>query len=166
MTPRNAAEIALGVIGVWLIVSRVPELGVTVAFYVREPDESIPWFLVVHLGLVIVCGLGLWLLRHRIASWLVPEPQADLSDSVAGLQAAAFSVIGLFMLAEGLAGLLAQLITSVTDVGGSLNGGFAGPLAKIAVGLPLFLGARGLATIWQSLRTAGLPRGDRGAGAA
>ncbi len=68
MNPRNAAEIALGVAGVWLIVSRIPDLGVSLAFLPREADGSLPWFVIVHVGLVIVCGIGLLLSRPRIAS--------------------------------------------------------------------------------------------------
>ena len=166
MNSRNAAEIALGVAGVWLIVSRIPELGVSLVYSALEPDGSVPWFPLVHVGLVIVCGLGLLLLRHRIASWLVPTPQPDFSGSVAGLQAAAFSVVGLFLLAQGLADLLARLTRSIADSGNASLDRLGGPLAQIAVGLALFLGARGLATIWQSLRTAGRQSGDRGAGAA
>ena len=166
MNPRNAAEIALGVAGVWLIVSRLPEFGVSLVAHLWSPDGSVPWFVLVHLGVVIGCGLGLLFLRHRIAAWLVPMPQPDLRASVSGLQAAAFSVVGLSLLAEGLAELLAQLTLSATELGGSSWGRFAGSLAQIAVGLGLFLGARGLVGVWRSLRTAGLPSEDRDAGAA
>ena len=166
MNSRNAAEIALGVAGVWLIVSRLPDLGLSLVFSPRQPDGSFSWLLLVSVGFVILCGLGLVLLRHRIASWLVPMPQPDLTVSVAGLQAVAFSVVGVFLLAEGLSGFLAQLTVSVSDVWKSSVEQFAVPLAQAAVGLALFLGARRLATIWQSLRTAGRPSGDRDEGAA
>jgi hypothetical protein len=165
MNPRNAAEIALGVAGVWLIVSRLPEFGVSLVAPLWSPDGSVPWFVLVHLGVVIGCGLGLLFLRHRIAAWLVPMPQPDLRASVSGLQAAAFAVVGLFLLGQGLAELLAQLTLSAAEAGGWSLGRFAGSLAQIAVGVGLFLGARGLAGVWQSLRTAGLPNGDRDTGA-
>jgi hypothetical protein len=166
MNPRNAAEVALGVAGVWLIVSRMPELGLSLVFTPRQPDGSFSWIVLLLIGLVILCGLGLVLLRHRIASWLVPMPQPDLSGSVAGIQAVAFSVVGVFLLAHGFAGLLAQLAMLVSDTWGSSVERLATPLAQVAVGLALFLGARRLATIWQSLRTAGRPTGDRDGGAA
>jgi hypothetical protein len=166
MNPRNAAEIALGVAGVWLIVSRLPELGVSLVASIKNPNGSVPWFVLVHLGVMIGCGLGLVFLRHRIAAWLVPMPEPDLKESVAGLQAAAFSVVGLFLLAQGLAEFLARLTVSASDPGVSSAERFAGPLAQTLVGLALFLGTRGLVGIWQSLRTAGLSSRDRGAGAA
>ena len=166
MNSRNAAEIALGVAGVWLIASRLPELGLSLVFTPRQPDGSLSWILILSVGLVVLCGLGLVLLRHRIASWLVPMPQADLKVSAPGLQAAAFSVIGVFLLAQGLTGFLAQLTISVADVWDSSLERFAAPLAQVAIGLALFLGARRLATVWQSLRSAGLPSGDKDGGAA
>jgi hypothetical protein len=82
------------VAGVWLIVSRLPEFGVSLVAPLWSPDGSVPWFVLVHLGVVIGCGLGLLFLRHRIAAWLVPMPQPDLRASVSGLQAAAFAVVG------------------------------------------------------------------------
>jgi hypothetical protein len=160
MNPRNAAEIALGVAGLWLIVSQIPDLGVSLAFSPREPDGSLPWFVIVHVGLVIVCGIGLLLLRRRIASWLVPESQPDLGGSAAAFQAAAFSVVGVFLLAKGLADFLAQLTLSVPEGGGWSFDRVARPLAQVTVGLGLFLGARGVAAMWQSLRTAGRASGD------
>ena len=166
MSPRNAAEIALGVAGVWLIVSRSPDLGVSLAYSVIESDGSVPWFVLVHVGLVIMFGLGLVLLRHRIAAWLVPISQPDLSGSVAGLQAAAFSVVGVFLLAQGLAGSLARALGDLFRLPDLSVQPLALPLAQIVVGLAVFLGARSLVNIWQSLRTAGRPNGDGDAGSA
>ena len=166
MNSRHAAEIALGVAGVWLIVSRTPELGLGLVFSPRQPDGSLSWIAIVAVGLVILCGLGLVLLRHRIAAWLVPMPQPDLGGSAAGVQAVAFSVVGVFLLAHGLAGFLAHLAMLVSDTWGSSVERLAPPLAEIAVGLALFVGSRRLAAVWQSLRTAGPPSGDKDDGAA
>lgn len=166
MNPRTAAEIALGVAGVWLILSRLPELGVSFAFSPAEPDRLLRWVGIVHFGLVAVCGLSLVLLRRPLASWLVPMTEPGFTGSVSGLQAAAFSVVGLLLLAEGLADFLARLAWRSLSLDGTPSiEQFALPLAQIAVGLAVFLGARGLVRIWQSLRTAGRPNGDRERGA-
>ena len=162
MNPRNAAEIALGVAAVWLIVSRIPELVMSLAFLPAGPDGLFRWIGVVHAGLVVLCGLGLAHLRRRIASWLVPVAQPDLTGPIAGFQSAAFSVIGVILVADGLSDLFHQLAISTLNVGRPS----AGPLARIAVGLALFVGARGIVAIWQSLRTAGLPSRDRDDGGA
>jgi hypothetical protein len=58
------------------------------------------------------------------------------------------------LLARGLSDLLAQLALSTSSDGRALSGGYATPLAQIVVGLALFLGARALAGMWQSLRPA------------
>jgi len=166
MNSRHAAEIALGVAGIWLIVSRTPELGLSLVFSPRQPDGSLSWIAIVAVGLVILCGLGLVLLRQRIAAWLVPMPQADLGGAAAGIQAVAFSVVGVFLLAHGLAGFLAHLAMLISEARNSSVERLAVPLAEIAVGLALFVGSRRLAAVWQSLRTLGLPGGDKGDGAA
>jgi hypothetical protein len=166
MNPRSAAEIAFGVAGVWLIVSRIPDFGVSLAFSLAGPDGLLRWLGVVHVGLVAVCGLGLVLLRRRLASWLVPMAQPDLTGPIAGFQAAAFSVIGLLLVARGLSDFLARLAVSVSGAWRPSFEEFVRPLAQIAVGLGLFLGARGFVTIWQSLRVAGRPRGETDDGVA
>jgi len=165
MNPRNVAEIALGVAGIWLIASRLPEVGLSLVFTPRDPDGSLSWIGLVSVGLVILCGLGLILLRHRLASWLVPMPQPELTGPLAALQAVAFSIVGVFLLARGLAGFLARLAMSVSGAWGSPVERFALPLAEGAVGLALFLGSRRLANIWQSLRS-GRSNGGVSGGAA
>jgi hypothetical protein len=155
MNPRNAAEVAFGVAGIWLIVSRMPHILVSLAFSPADPRGIGRWFGLLHFGLVAGCGLGLLLLRHRLASWLVPVPQPALSGSVPGLQAAAFSVVGLLMAAHGLAELLARLATSLPIHERVSFLRFATPLSQLVVGLAVFVGARGLVSIWQSGRTAG-----------
>ena len=117
------------------------------------------------LSVVILCGLGLVLLRHRIAAWLVPVPQPELGSSAAGVQAVAFSVVGVFLLAHGLAGFLAHLAMLVSEAWGSSVELLAAPIAEIAVGAAVFVGSRRLAAVWQSLRTAAVPSRDRDDGA-
>jgi hypothetical protein len=167
MNSRHTAEIALGVAGVWLIASRMPELGLSVVFSLRDHDGSLNWIVAVSFGAVILFGLGLILLRHRIASWLVPIPEQELKGSAADLQAVAFSVMGVFLLVRGLADFLARLSVSLPGVWGSSSERFAAPLAQVAVGLALFVGSRRLAASWRSLRTGGFPsRGKDDDGAA
>jgi hypothetical protein len=166
MNPRSAAAIALGVAGIWLIVSRIPEIALTLVFSPAEPDGILRWLGPIQFGVVAGCGLALVLLRHRLASWLVPTAQPDLTGSAPELQAAAFSVVGLLLLARGFADGVAQLAMSVANAERASFAQLASPLVQIAVGLALFIGARNLVTVWQSLRTAGQSRsgGDGGGG--
>jgi hypothetical protein len=148
MNPRSAAEVAFGVAGIWLMVSRIPGILLSLAPSPAEPVGVVRWFGLLHFGLVAGCGLGLLLLRHRLATWLVPLPQPALSGSVPDIQAAAFSVVGLLMAAHGLAELLARLVMSTSIVERSSFWRLATPLVQLVVGLAVFFGARGVVTIW------------------
>jgi hypothetical protein len=152
MNPRSAAEVALGVAGIWLMVSRVPELGLNLALWPVGPDGVLHWVGVIHFALVAVCGFGLLHFRRRLAAWLVPIAEPDAPAPVAGLQAAAFSVVGVVLLGYGLAELLGRLAVSLWSPGHIPLDWLAIATAQIAVGLVLFLGARGLAQIWTALQ--------------
>jgi hypothetical protein len=96
--------------------------------------------------------LGLLLLRHSIAARLVPTEEPDLTGSVSGLQAAAFAVIGVVLVARGLADVLGRLVMAISYSGPISVSWFAPGVAQVIVGLTLFLGARGLVTVWHSIR--------------
>jgi hypothetical protein len=154
MNPRSVAEVAFGVAGVWLMVSRIPDFGLNLALWPVGPDGVLHWVGVIHFALVVICGIGLLRFRRALAGWLVPMPEPDAGDSVAGLQAAAFSIVGVVLLAQGLAELLGRLAVSLGSPGHIPLNWLAIAMAQIAVGLLLFLGARGLAQIWRALRRA------------
>ena len=152
MNAREVAEAALGTAGIWLIVSRIPDFGLNIALWPVGPDGVLHWVGVIHFALWLGCGLALILLRRRIASWLVPSSPSELTAPVAGLQAAAFSVVGLVLLARGLADLLGRLAMSVTYPDRMTVEWLAAALAEIAIGLAVFLGARGLVRLWHAVR--------------
>ena len=152
MNAREVAAAALGTAGIWLIVSRIPDFGVNLALWPLGPDGVVHWVGVIHFLLWFGCGLGLILLRRRMASWLVPSPQSELTAPVAGLQAAAFSVVGLVLLAHGVADLLGRLAMSVTYPDRMTLDWLAAGLAEIMIGLAVFLGARGLVRLWHAIR--------------
>jgi hypothetical protein len=143
MNSREAAETALGVAGIWLIVSRIPDFGTSLVLWPVGPDGTLHWIGVIHFVLVAGSGLGLLLFRHRIASWLVAQP-AELSGSTVGVQAAAFSVVGVAL------GRLAMALPSWSGV--SLTW-LAVAIAQTLVGLGLFYGAGRLAAFWQRRAT-------------
>jgi hypothetical protein len=151
MSHRSGAEVALGIAGIWLMVSRIPELGLNLALWPVGPDGVLHWVGVIHFALVAVCGLGLLLLRRRVAAWLVPVPDPVVETPVAGLQAAAFSVVGVILLGYGLAELLGRLAVSLWSPGHIPFDWLAISIAQIGVGLALFLGAGGLARLWRLL---------------
>jgi hypothetical protein len=152
MSSRSATEVALGVAGIWLMVSRIPEFGTSLALWPVGPDGTLHWVGVIHFTLVVGCGLGLLSLRRSIAARLVPGEESDLTGSVSGLQAAAFAVIGVVLVARGLADVLGRLVMAISYSGPISVSWFAPGVAQVIVGLALFLGARGLVTVWHSIR--------------
>jgi len=152
MNSREAAETALGVAGIWLIVSRIPDFGTSLVLWPVGPDGTLHWIGVIHFVLVAGSGLGLLLFRHRIASWLVAQP-AELSGSTVGVQAAAFSVVGVALLAHGLADLLGRLAMALPSWSGVSLTWLAVAIAQTLVGLGLFYGAGRLAAFWQRRAT-------------
>jgi hypothetical protein len=160
VNPRSGVETALGVAGIWLMVSRIPEFGTSLALWPVGPDGTLHWVGVIHFTLVVGCGLGLLLLRRSIAARLIPAEQPDLTGSVPGLQAAAFSVIGVVLFARGLADLLGRVVMAVSYSGPISVSWFAPAVAQMIVGVGLFLGARGLVSLWHSVRRTAHRQGD------
>lgn len=144
-----------------------------------------PW-----LAAVVVVSLG------TIALWLVVKP-TTLSQRLFGriatgdgaksalIQAIAFSVLGLVMVVHVLPDIAEQtslssrteslfgLTSSTTGFGDYWTWPSAANFVRLAVGILLFAGGGALASLWQRLRTAGVPnatprrrvRGAEGEGA-
>ena len=165
MNSRHGAEIALGVAGVWLIASRLPEIVMTVVISLTQRNDGQRWMAMAAVGLTILCAAGLVLLRHRIAAWLVPTPQPVSGGTATGTQAIAFSVLAVFLVARGVTHFLG-LAMSRSDAGVWQIERLATTVVEIAIGVALFVGSRRLAATWESLRTVGLRGGEpRDAGA-
>jgi hypothetical protein len=159
MTLRKATETALGFAGVWLIASRVPDVVVSLVFAQGQASDVL--LMLADLGLITAVGVGLIIYRRRLAQWLAPADELASIDSVAVLQAAAISVIGVLLAVSGLSGILSQLVVSVADWRWPL-GLYTRSLVKLAIGLALFFGARRIVILGQSLAT-GTPWRDRNA---
>lgn len=162
MSPRSAAKIAFGVAGAYLVAVSVPQALASVAAGLlgRDHDPVIRWIAIIAPVVTAVTGSGMIALRKAMSARLVPETQEQVSDSgVTGAQGAAISVVGVYFLATGTAGLARELLRSLVPqsrFGAALSiDACAGPLAEFAVGLSLFLGARGIVSVWGEARTAG-----------
>jgi hypothetical protein len=148
---RTSAEVAFGVAGIWLIVSRIPDALLTLVAMQSDPNAQLRWLGGIHFGIAILCGLGLIVLRFRLASWLVPRADGELTGSVPGLQAAAFSVVGLLLLSRGFADLLGRLVLAAATTEDRSFWRFALPLVQVTVGLAVFLGAPVLVSLWRAV---------------
>jgi hypothetical protein len=168
LSASKLAQVLLGVLGVWLIASAAETLPYFAAYYwfpgpSPEPAEM-AWLQIVWPAAQFAVSLGVGVFvfwkRAALARWIAGGDETPL-PGVSGLQAAAFAVLGAVFVVEGLSDAIPALAASE-----SAGSGFESVLWKgvveLALGLALFLGARGLASVWSTLRTAGSPGNGAG----
>lgn len=111
----------------------------------------------IHVSAMIV----LWTQAGRIAGWMLADATAagaTAGPAVASFQAIAISLIGLIIAVQTLPrvgvsiGQSLQYSVANFDIEGAI---------QLALGVALFLGAKGLSRLWYRLRTAGLQPPDR-----
>jgi len=117
-------------------------------------------------GLLVIGG-ALFFCSDSLAAWAFEEPddKVAVSASLRDIQAVAFSVVGVLVVATALPGLaqFALVLTREWPSGQGraklhLWGLGAGAAARMALGIGLFFGGRGLSNFWFKLRSAGRPR--------
>jgi hypothetical protein len=122
-------------------------------------------FIMAMLPLVLYLAIGVMLIRlaPSFARWLVRvapgESTADTMKLPAAqeLQAIAFSVAGIIIVADYLPSLLTAIIVSIPSMGDGIDKWiFVRPILNLAVGVALFLQSKGLAALWHKLRTGGI----------
>jgi hypothetical protein len=162
--PQQLAEVLLGVAGIWFIASAIPNLTMFVGFFTSAPPvvdirerNAYLWFGSTQLVLNLVTGGALLCLRRAIATRFFSDASRDLTET-GPMQAAAFAVVGVLLLTEGLASILEHLFFLPSTSG--LFPSLVGDLAKLALGATLFAGAPGLARYWRQLRSAGRPSSE------
>jgi hypothetical protein len=176
MTPRNGAEIAFGVSGVYLLGGSIPAAiaSIGVALSEAHPEPLMLWLAIIATAVQAAFGGALIALRRPLAGWLAPSSQDQAPEvGVTAAHAAATSVVGVYFFTVGLLSLLREILGAAqrgeifrsvpraeysTSV--SVNS-FAEPIATIVVGSALFLGSRGIANLWRVARAAGAdPRSE------
>ena len=122
-------------------------------------------------GLLIALGILLLSRSDRLAGRMFddgapdPSPQTDAHE----LQAIAFSVLGVFVVAMAIPSLAAVLVNaSVRDIPNDMRPSLWPPLVKLGlqlgIGAGLFFKARPLSTLWRKLRTGGIVYANHGTG--
>jgi hypothetical protein len=109
--------------------------------------------------LLALCGVILWYTSPLLATSIFKSttPEDGSQASLVSIQIAAFSVVGLFILATGLPNLVDMTVVILTA--GSIQGG-AGAMIhdivvlvlKVALGLWLLLGSHGLVKFIRSMQ--------------
>lgn len=152
MGQRQLAAVLFAVVGLFIILSRLPYLFFHVInlFTVEPPMYGYPSRVgrrtILAVGLIayllsVGIGAALVFFREKLAAWLFPLESGELV--VRDAQAVAFSVLGCYFVVQGIHG----------SVFPGFNRWAAG--IQVVLGAALFLGARGLAGLWASWRSAG-----------
>ncbi len=181
MTKHEVAVLACKILGIYFVVGGLSGLGYAVTELVRhfsrgtEGSMSNLWLAtLVGSTLMVVFGILLWVLVDRIAARVVSGAEAPTEVSKisgADIQAIAFSVVGMLVLARFFP-QLAQLIVYLsildrydhTPVDAMTKGRIGGLIVQLAIGLWLLLGSRGLVGLLKTVREAGLEKSESTAG--
>jgi hypothetical protein len=167
LSSRELAAALLGVVGVYLLGEPISYTLTWILFNPPDSNQILqlqrPYWLqllmvAVFFAWLLAFGAALVLNRNRIASLLYPEPsQPRTRIGVADLQTAAFAVIGLVFFVNSSATLIYDFTQLAPDQGISgLWPRSAESIAKVVLGIALFLGARGIAGAWLLARQAGV----------
>lgn len=145
MDQRNLGSVLFAVVGVFIAASRLPEIVIHLAVLLGPtPTFPTPSDLASHRLLSVavfgaslvgvLIGLGLVFMRDRLAHRLFPS--ATQPVTAPEFQAVALSVVGCYLAVQGLA-----------RMGWAGRFEWSGAL-QLALGLGLFVGARGISKLW------------------
>lgn len=97
MTRRNAAELALGVAGIYFLAENFAASVLSlVTLLQNEHLEALSWIGSAQIALMLLFGGALLALRGKLAAWLSRDMGVEPAATTApGVQAAAISVLGL-----------------------------------------------------------------------
>ena len=143
--PLVASLVAL--MGLWMTLRQLPEV-VSSLFMVFSDHGDIPASVLmihaVHFFSYSLIGVGLILLREKLASWLVPH-EASMSIGVRALMAVGTALIGIYFIATGVVSLGESFAQQHSSSNPYLlwRGG-----ASLAMGLVLFVGSVGIQRLW------------------
>lgn len=157
MTKREIAILSFKILSIYTFISVIDKLPYILDSISRSGDIrenllmiTIPPFI------LALCGVILWKASPYLASFLCKstiiqeEPSASLKD----IQAAAFSVVGLYMLASSLPECVNVIVVYNTTYGDKvfLSQLISVLLLKSCFGLLLLLGSRGIVNFLRSMR--------------
>jgi len=167
MTKRDIATLSFKVLSIYALIRAIDKL--SDIFYINFQGYDNKTIILnlalisVPLILLVICSLLLWffapLLANSIFKSIIPEDKSDAS--LENIQRIAFSIVGLYLIASGLPELVNMVTIFVTPLMTSVpvRGGLSPMInlsivfiLKIALGLWLLLGSRGLINFIRSTR--------------
>jgi len=164
MTKKEIATLSFKLLSLYAILQLIDKLGYIIS-YLLYGDRSGAKFLnfiiwAVPPLLFLICGILLWYTASPLASSLFKSTGSNdkFNASLIEVQIVAFSVVGLFVLAESFPNFVRIVVwyysgTSITPIQKSpLAGDGTAFLLRSAFGFWLLFGSRGLVNFIRSLR--------------
>lgn len=156
---------ALQLVGIVFIILAVTAFGAMVP-YLTSPGlmGGLQWVLFcTQVAVYAVVGYAIIRLAPRLSIWLFGNSANGLmarpvtSSLGQSIQAIAFSVIGVWLMAGALPDVAARVAFQFQSTNGSMryyfsSNNLAYPIARLVVGLALFLGSKALSRFWHRLR--------------
>ena len=179
MTKRETAVLACRLCSIYGIFMFISWAGIMIqggwSMFNLRPGSSGKEFLlfiifVTPVILLLLFSIWIWRKADWLAGKMLPGAEVSTGESVltaSDLQVVAFSVVGLIAIVQALPQISSLVMeykfrTEVSEGGQFPGGGFDRQVVfgsvKLLVGLGLLFGARGLAGILHSVRSAGTPK--------
>ncbi len=158
---HDVATLALRLVGIYLLIqclSLFPSLGLGLVFGQPWAVGGISIYFAGFTAFYGVCGILFLIYAPRWGRFLLPGGEAQMKSSPTGgdLQAVAFSVVGLCLAVWGVRDLITVASGGYPPpayAAANHSWPYVAPAAQLAIGIALFLGARGLSAFWYRLRT-------------
>ncbi|NOY80113.1 MAG: hypothetical protein GXP31_03815 [Kiritimatiellaeota bacterium] len=179
MTERKLAHVVLRLTGVWLLVTWLGSVAMFLApLHMAQSalaaagsgpllNRLMIWFGLIGPYLAAGACIAIVIWSPKVAAWLFPEDRElrveSWADTPETLLALGFCCIGVGLALKALPTLASSVYEQVTLASSvsldvrtrtHLQARIVGPSAQFLVGIALFLGARGLSSLWFRLRSA------------
>lgn len=171
MGKREAASVAIKLMGVWILIKSVGYLPFSVggAIGVGQTGAEGFWWAVLWYVLIAVVSLG-WglvivLFSDKVAGWLIKEDKTIVgvcTINKSDVLTVGFTMMGLFLVVTDIPNLIFKVAEyyqirsnyeNTAPRGISETVHMFGPAIQIGLGVWLFAGSRGLVKLWERIRT-------------
>lgn len=164
MTKREIATLSFKVLSLYAFIKVIDKVSSLINYMYKYSlsEVGVLNFMIFAspLLLMLLCGGLLWFLAPWLASSISKStaPEDNASASLLSIQAVAFSVVGLYLLADSLPALVRSIIWHFTTASRSMGertpliGDILGYMVQIFLGLWLLFGSRGIVNFIRSMR--------------
>ncbi|MDQ7096725.1 hypothetical protein REC12_24335 [Desulfosporosinus sp. PR] len=172
MNKREIVSLACKILGVYVIIQGIDIIANVLTASVINPNqmglENLIAIIVPYI-FPIIFGVLLWVLSGRLSSTMVEAGDFtnDSSSSIKAddIQRIVFSAIGLLLIGNSLPKIVTNLTSMLTtsevpNMTARLLPGMVGALIQIIFGIGVFLGSKGLVSLLNMFKYAGLKRDE------